>query len=328
MSKKSKLTTKSSRKSGRSKKTIFSFLKPGDIVDIVAPGSPCSEEHLQKAATWLKAQGYQPRFPSDILTPDLFLANSDEKRFEYLMAALTAKDSKAVWCLRGGYGCLRLVPRLLKEKPPAQEKLFIGLSDITTLHLLLNQKWNWRSLHASLLDRVGQNKLSEQNKNELIGVIENKQTEVVFNNLKPLNATAEKMQTQKKEITSNVIGGNLAVFCASVGTPLQPKTKGRFIFFEDIGERGYKVDRLLQQIWQAGLFEDCAGIILGDFIDGNEADGKNYIWPVIEKFSQKLKVPVFSGVQSGHAELQRPLFFNTKAKLTCGEPTRMIVFSE
>lgn len=325
MSKKPKSTQV---KSSRSKSKNFSFLKPGDIVDIVAPGSPCSEDHLQKAAVWLKAQGYQPRFPSDILAPDLFLANSDEKRFEYLMAALKAKDSKAVWCLRGGYGCIRLVPRLLKEKKPAQEKLFIGLSDITTLHLFLNQKWNWRSLHASLLDRVGQNKLSEQNKNELIGVIENKQNEVVFNSLKPLNAVAIKFQTQKKELVSQVLGGNLAVFCSSLGTPLQPKTKGRLIFFEDIGERGYKIDRLLEQISQAGLLKTCAGVIFGDFIDGNEADGKNYVWPVIEKFSHKLNVPVFSGVQTGHGDIQRPLFFNTKAKLACGDTTRMIVFSK
>lgn len=312
---------KSSRKS--SQKDFY--LKKGDIIDIVAPASACSDEHFRQAIKWIEHQGFVARYHQHILQPDLYLANSDEFRFNDLKKALYAKDSKAIWCLRGGYGSFRLWPAMLKlKKAPA--KLFMGLSDITSMHQFLNQKWNWPTIHGPLLDRVSQGKLPPDNERQVVDVITGKMTAVDFLNLQPLNKAAEKKQV----ITGKVRGGNLCTFIVSLGTKLHPKYQKKdkvILFFEDIGERGYRVDRMLQHLSQAGVFNQVAAIVFGDFTEGLESNGQSLITETLSRFAKQCKIPVFSGVESGHGLIQKPLFFNTKARLTCDKNSNMIVYS-
>jgi len=304
-------------------------LKPlsrGDLIDIVAPGSACSNEQLEKAVCWIEKNGYKARVHSEILKPQKFLAQTDAYRFRSLKKALLATDSKAVWCLRGGYGSFRLWPELLKLKKPKNAKILIGLSDITSLHQFLNQKWNWPSLHASLLDRIGQGKLSSLDEKELLDILQYVKVKNEFSNLKPLNESA----IAKKKIQGVVQGGNLATYVVSLGTRMQLKqlqSKKIILFFEDIGERGYKVDRFLNHLKQAGIFDLVEAVVFGDFTDCRESNGQDLVPETLQDFAQSLRIPVFSGVESGHGDVQRPLFFNTRATLTCGERASMLVYS-
>lgn len=301
------------------------YLNRGDIVDVIAPASACSEEHLKLGLKWIESLGFKPRYSPHILQPDLYLSNSDEFRFQDLKKALYAKDSKAIWCLRGGYGSFRLWPEILKLTKKASPKLFIGLSDVTSMHQFLNQKWQWPTLHASLLDRVGQNKLPAGNEKELVDVITGQIDAVEYMNLTPMNDLAAK----KKVIKGTVRGGNLCTYMVSVGTKLHPKYQKKdkvILFFEDIGERGYKVDRFLQHLSQAGVFTNVAAIVFGDFVDGLEASGQSLVHETLARFAKQCKIPVFSGVETGHGVIQRPLFFNTRAVLTCDKNPNMIVY--
>lgn len=310
----------------KSSKLDTFFLKRGDIVDIVAPASACSEEHFRMGVKWIESMGFKPRFNAHLLQPDLYLSNSDSFRFQDLKKALYAKDSKAIWCLRGGYGSFRLWPDLLKLSKKAPPKVFIGLSDITSMHQFLNQKWGWPTLHASLLDRVGQNKLPADVEQELVQVITGEKNAVSFSNLTAMNALASK----KKVIKGTVRGGNLCTFMVSIGTKLQPKYQKKdnvILFFEDIGERGYKVDRFLQHLSQADAFKNVAAIVFGDFVDGLESNGQSLVQETLMRFAKQTKIPVFSGVETGHGVIQRPLFFNSKAVLTCDKNPNMIVYS-
>lgn len=314
---------KSSRKSVKS--DAF-FLKKGDIVDIVAPASACSEEHFRMGVKWIESMGFKPRFSAHLLQPDLYLSNSDDFRFQDLKRALYAKDSKAIWCLRGGYGSFRLWPEMLKLTKKAPPKIFIGLSDITSMHQFLNQKWGWPTLHASLLDRVGQNKLPTDVERELIQTITGEKNAVSFTNLTPMNVQA----TKKKVLKGTVRGGNLCTFMVSIGTKLQPKYQKKenvILFFEDIGERGYKVDRFLQHLSQAGVLKNVSAIVFGDFVDGLESSGQSLVQETLMRFAKQMKIPVFSGVETGHGVIQRPLFFNSRAVLTCDKSPNMIVYS-
>ena len=87
-------------------------------------------------------------------------------------------------------------------------------------------------------------------------------------------------------------------------------------FFEELSERGYRIDRCLQQMRQAGVFKKTKAVILGDFIKCQEPNGTDLSMPTLIQFFKELKIPAFSGVETGHAPLQRPLFFNTKAKIS------------
>jgi len=291
-------------------------LKPGDIVDIVAPGFAPTVEELENGIRFLEGWGLVPRLPRNIRGKDILCSNCDEVRFQHLKEALYAKDSKAIWCVRGGYGSLRLIPHLLKLKSPKMRpKLFIGLSDITSLHAFLNQKWGWPTVHGPLLERLGRRAALPKFERELKKLVFGEITRIRFSNLKALNEAA----VRDGVVRGKVSGGNLIVLQSSLGTKASWQTDGRILFFEDVGERGYRVDRVLEQFTQAGLFRRARAIVFGQFTESHERDGRDLVPLVIKRFAKTMKIPVFSGLQSGHDIIQRPVPFETPSLLQLGK---------
>src|SRR5690606_7861531 len=135
-----------------------------------------------------------------------------------------------------------------------------------TLHYYIQKRWGWTSLHGPLLDRLGEGTLPSADIEELHNAIFGRQSNISHNNLSPLNSAARKL----KRITSSVIGGNLTVTASHLGTRWMPNARGAIVFFEDIGERGYRVDRLLKQLEFAKFFVGCRAIVFGEFIEGFE----------------------------------------------------------
>lgn len=291
------------------------YLQPGDTVDIIAPASAANEAFLKKATEILKSWGLNVHVPDNLLDPKLFLANTDQVRFQHLKNALLNSKSKAVWCLRGGYGSIRLLPELAKLKTPKQKKIFIGISDVVTIHLYLNQFWKWPSLHGALIDRLGSGLLTEDEMEEMKQLLFGIKTELVYP-IRPLNGVAKKLldsQSWQKKINSSqkkIIGGNLVTFESSVGTAFfKPTTE--FIFFEELAERAYRIDRIFHHLQYQNVFDSCAGIFLGTFTKCNEPDGKEIWFETIENWARDKKFPVFYGLPCGHHEGQKPLFLNT-----------------
>lgn len=298
-------------------------LEPGDVVDVVAPGYPASREAVEGARRFLTRWGLIPRIPADLMAPHFLHANTDEKRLEHLKRALLAKDSKAVWCLRGGYGSNRLLPALAKIKKPTDAKLFIGISDITTLHVFLNQEWGWATVHGPLLDRMGAGRIRPRHERELKRLLFGEDRRIEFTGLKALNEAAAKRRT----LRASIIGGNLTVLQSLIGTPWSFSGSGHFLFVEDIGERGYRIDRIFEHIRQAGLFKGCRGLLIGDFVGGEEPQGKNLIPAVIKRWAKDLDLPLYSGLEAGHGEIQRPVPFGPPATLTVGREIRLSIES-
>lgn len=299
------------------------FLKMGDLIEIVAPASACPPEIIEKGVRWIEANGFRASVPKDLLKPEIYLSNSDSYRFEHLKKALLSKETKAIWCVRGGYGASRIIPDLMKVKKQ-KEKLFIGISDITTLHLFFTQKWGWRTLHASLLDRLAEKKLTPENEQELIVALTGNKSEFEFSNLIPLNERAKKNTV----IKSKLIGGNLTVLSSNVGTANAIIAKNYILFLEDLGERGYRIDRMLQQIKQSPNFKYCKAIVLGEFLGGDESNRENHVMTTLKKMSEGLSIPVFAGVDCGHGLVQRPLFFNTQAVLFSGAKAQLKIYNK
>ena len=296
------------------------LLAPGDVVDVVAPGFRCTPEQLEKGIAYLARAGLVPRVPPDLFGADLLCANTDAHRYAQLRKALYARDSRAVWCVRGGYGALRIVQRLKALKPPPRPKLLIGYSDATTLHQLVNLFWGWPSLHGPLLDRLGGEGIGEAERAELAAVLFGGASETIFANLVPLNAAARR----RRRIDSRLTGGNLTVLQSSLGTALQRRPSG-ILFLEDIGERGYRIDRMLEHLRQAGVLRHIKAIVLGTFLGGAENDGSNLGPAVLERFAQSLPIPVLAGIEAGHGPRQRPVFLHTRAELRCGPDPQLTV---
>jgi muramoyltetrapeptide carboxypeptidase len=294
-------------------------LEEGSIVDIVAPASACERSELKGAIQFVKSLGLKAR-----VSPKIFhgqtriLAATDEERFGQLKAALLAKDSAAIWCIRGGYGSIRLLPELAKLKRPSRPKLFLGYSDITTLHIFLNQVWKWPTIHSPMVGRFGRGDATAKElkdvKSILFGPFENFKHE-----LTPLNKAAK----QSGVIRSSVIGGNLITLQSSLGTPWSFRPDGKILLFEDLGEKPHRLDRVFVQAEQAGWFKKAKAVVLGDFLYPVAVD-RRMIWnDVIPRFAEGLKIPVFKDLPSGHGKVNRPIPFLTQATLKTGSSSKL-----
>ncbi len=295
-------------------------LKKGDIVDVVAPGFGCAQEVLDRGLEWLKAQGFIPRISPSIFGEDLLHSQSEKLRAQDLIRALKARDSKAIWFLRGGYGTNRLIPYLKKLKRP--NKILIGISDITSLHSYSLDRWKMPVIHGPLLDRFANNLVSEDIQKEVLQVVQGQTEHVKFENLKPLNKKA----LVSKTISAELVGGNLKVIESHIGTPHELKLKNRLVMFEEIGERAYRVDRMLFHLEQAGCFKNIAGIVFGQFIHDIESGGApGKTSELLQSWAEKQKFPVLAGLPCGHDSDQRILPLGTKAILKLGQRPSLIV---
>jgi muramoyltetrapeptide carboxypeptidase len=294
----------------------WDFLKKGDIVDIIAPASSAPGEKLPQGIESLKKWGLIPRVPEGMITPSNFFAAPLKIQLDQFKSAIHAEDSKAIWCLRGGYGSMRLIPYLEKMKPPKRPKLFIGFSDITSLHLYLNQKWNWPTIHGRTISQMEPDKLTTPDRILLHNVIFGRKKSITFDHLVPLNDLAR----ERKEIEGKIIGGNLRILQTSLKTSWEIKAKGKILFIEDINERGYSVHRLLEQLHQAKIIDKgLKALVIGDFSDGLEKDGRDLVPVALEEFAHRLPYPVVKGIPSGHdKEINYPLPFYTTSVLKLG----------
>jgi muramoyltetrapeptide carboxypeptidase len=296
-------------------------LQKGDIIDVVAPASKCNREDLNAAVEMIKARGFVARVPEKIFQPDLLFSSPDEARFKYLKEALYATDSKAIWCARGGYGSNRLLPQLAKLRRPKKSKIFVGLSDITSLHVFFNQEWNWPTIHGPMMDRLGRNTMPTMYVREVFDVVTGEESELKFDGLKPLNDAARK----NKKISGPISGGNLTILATTLGTKFHWKPSGDLLFLEDIGERGYRVDRTLEHLRAAGVYRGVKAILFGDFTEGLEPDGSDRVPEVLKAFAQSMDIPVLKGIKSGHDVIQRPVPFGTIATLMTGAKPKLSV---
>ncbi len=292
------------------KRLFWKALQKGDLIDIVAPAWACKSSEIQKGIAFLKQEGFAVRLQKNILKKDFIYASHLNNRQAGLEKALLATDSKAILCLRGGSGSLHLLPRLLKLKKPKKCKLLIGLSDISLLHYFVNQKWNWPSLHAPMLARLGDRCKPVKEKREFIQVVTGKVSLLHYKKLKKINKATGKQQT----IKGILVGGNLATLQTTLGTSLSLSGKNKILFFEEIGERAYRIDRMLHHLHLAGVFSGVKAIVLGHFLYHSE---RSLISSVLSRFFADFKCPVFKGLPCGHGHpTQHTLPLNTPCTLS------------
>ncbi len=275
-------------------------------IAVVAPASGLDAESRQKAydlASRLQV-ALQPETFSDAAPP--YHANSDEIRAFLFAQALADPEVEVIWALRGGYGSNRIL-KLLENAPALKKpKLFIGYSDMTFLHLFLTQH-GWKTIHGPMFWELGSAGKDEKNFRLLASLLAGEVENLRYEGLKPLNQAAKNCDTP---VEGAVIGGNLTCIAAAVGTPWQLDAKDKILFFEDVGEKGYQIDRLLSQLKSAGQLDDAKAILFGSFTrsDANAAFA-------LERFARDCPKPVFASDDFGHGERNFPLAFNTPAAI-------------
>lgn len=290
-------------------------LTPGDEVDIVAPASGCEPEHLKSVKALLASWQLNANISDDIFGKDLLCANSDEKRLDLLKKALLNSSSKAVICLRGGYGSARLIPGLNQINEMVPPKLFVGMSDITALNLFFQQRWGWPIVHAGLAPTI----FTPESILAIKSILFGEMPQIEFVGV-PLNIYAQK----ERVIHSTLTGGNLCLLQMSIGTSWQLQASDKILFIEEVNERGYRIDRMFEQMRQANIFNKVQAIVFGDFTKGLEPDGSSLVQPVIERFAQSCDFPVIQIKGVGHDRTNFPIIFNTQTQLNLGPEIKLI----
>ena len=272
---------------------------------LIAPSYPFPKEDVPLTKSYFENLSMQVTAPHDLLGKDLLCANRDEIRLFHLQKALSDPTVDIIWMLQGGYGLSRLMPDLLKMKKPEKEKLFIGFSDGTALHVFLNQMWGWPSLHGVSAHQMSKTRVGTQTIESTLQTVREGLNSYSPPTLHPFNEKAKSITT----LSGTVMGGNLALLECSLGTDWQIDPSGKILFLEEVFERGYRVDRMLTHLQQARIFDGVKAILLGDFVKGNETDGTSLIPAVLKRFAEQCSVPVFQLPGFGHGEENFPLPF-------------------
>jgi muramoyltetrapeptide carboxypeptidase len=281
-----------------------SALRPRDTVHIVAPAGPFDRPSFEVGLDVLS------RRYSTVLSPHLFdswryLAGPDAHRTEDLARALTDPQARAIFCARGGYGSMRLLPDLpLRD---AASSALVGFSDVTAVHLAL-QALGRVSIHGPVVTHLGKQPPDVQE--YLFRLLESPEAPP------PLQGTATYVPGTAE---GPLLGGNLSVLTRLLGTPYLPPLDGAVLLLEDIGERPYRIDRMWTHLRLAGVFSRVRGIVLGDFTGCEEKDAPYGSADVLRSLAEEAGLPCAAGFPIGHATPNFPVALGTRVRLEASE---------
>jgi muramoyltetrapeptide carboxypeptidase len=262
-------------------------LSPGDTIGVISPAGPVDESDLQPGIALLESSGFRVRLAPHVYEKRGYLAGEDEARLSDLHDMFRDKDIKAVFCTRGGYGCMRLLDdidyELIKENP----KIFVGYSDITALLMAIRKKTGLITFHGPMVRGLATK--NQSNWESLLQTISSSQ---------PLKLSFQEGTTLVAGTAKGkLIGGNLSMICHLVGTPYLPSLDGCILFVEERGEALYRLDRMLTHLRLSGQLTGLSGFIAGVF---EECSDMSAIEDLLADILSGLNVPLATGLPVGH----------------------------
>jgi muramoyltetrapeptide carboxypeptidase len=294
-------------------------LKPGDTVGLIAPASYTFDLwRLDDAAARVEALGLKPRFGKYVRGRRGFLSGTDEERLEDLHAMFADRSVAAVFALQGGYGTPRLLDRIDYELLRKNPKILLGYSDITGLHLAIGKKAGLVTFHGpNMIGSLPPRTLDLLKRAlfvaEPIGEVTNPEEP------DPLNVEFPLRTVSPGVARGRIVGGNLTLVSATMGTPFEIETKDRILLFEDTGEAPYRIDRMLVQLKLAGKLEQAAGIVFGTCSDCAPSRSSFELTlslsEVLDELLGSLRKPVLAGLLFGHTKEKAIIPMGVEAEL-------------
>ncbi len=293
----------------------YAALPPGSLIGVVAPAGPVETERLQQVLPMYEAAGYRARLFPGCSANTGYLAGDDAARLADLHAALADDEVAAIHCIRGGYGCMRLLDRIDPALLRAHPKLLIGYSDVTALHALWARE-GLPSLHAPMaasdLVKPGHDEERKADREAFFALL--RRGLRAGDRLLPEPGLLAAPGLHAGGVAEGrLVGGNLSLVAALLATPWAWEAAGAILFLEDVNEERYRVDRLLTQLRLAGVFDAAAGFLLGSFTEIAEP------WPLLREMllpiCEKHGKPLLAGWPSGHGTPNRPLPLGLRVRL-------------
>ena len=249
----------------------------------------------------VESMGYQVKISDHLFRRHGYLAGSDTERAELLMKLFADESVKAIFCARGGFGSMKLLPLLDFEAIRAKPKILVGFSDITALLIAIFNNCRMVTFHGPLVTTL--KKDNGKSCSALIGAISS--------STPLLLKSSEPVVLSPGQASGTLVGGNLTSLCHLVGTPYEPHLDGRLLFLEDQQEAPYRIDRMLCQLHLSRHLDGVAGVILGSF----EACGSLEDVYAIVKEIFHTRIPILGGFELGHGTHNLTVPIGLEAKM-------------
>ena len=304
------------------KPTFPKGLVPGSKMAVIAPASHAAIWELRNMMNAMKQLGIVLEIGNTIKNYKVdyrYFSAPDEVRLKEFMHYIERPDIDAIMTVRGGYGVMRILDKLDFGQICRNPKIIIGFSDITALLNAIYKKCNIVTFHGP----VGVSSFNTFSTNSF--------KEILFSNgnFKPILYKDSNIRTLiPGKATGRLVGGNLTMLASTLGSPYEIDTEGSILFFEEVSEDPYKLDRMLTQLEISNKLQKCSGIMFGSY---PTLDKKYYFYPnlsytareVIESRLKKLNIPTIIGIPVGHLASQWTMPIGVKVELdaTKGELT-------
>ncbi len=267
-------------------------LRKNSTIGLICPaGGLKSSKDISKSVKYLEDLAYKVKVGRSLLANNgyKYLSDTDEKRLFDLYNFWEDKSVDAVFCLRGGYGCLRLLNLIDFNRIKKNKKILLGFSDITVLLLSFYKKCNLVTFHGPMLG----NKTEKTSANNLWKLLVNQQFQFSYK--------SKGFQIVPGKTKGKLLGGNLTNVCSMIGSGFLPDFRGSILLLEDCHEEPYKIDRLLTQISNAGIFNQVNGIVFSSFYKCGFKKNNEIIALLKDKVA-KYKKPTLYNFPVGHNE--------------------------
>ena len=304
-------------------------LRQGDTVGLITPATYVSDpERVEAAERTVRYFGCVPKLGRNVRKRTGYVGGTIDERIADLHDMFGDPDVKAIFCIRGGYGSGQLLDRIDYDLIRRNPKILLGYSDITSLHLAIHKKTSLVTFHGPVAlsrftDYTQENFRKALFNTNPLGLLTNpKET----NTLRPQHLLRA---VKPGKASGRLVGGNLSLIAATMGTPYEIDTRGKIFFIEDVGEEPYSMDRMLTNLRLSGKLDQAAGIIFGECADCTPRDFKPgfestfSLGEVVDNILGGLKVPVLSGLTIGHTtdQLTLPLGLMASLDASRGEVT-------
>jgi muramoyltetrapeptide carboxypeptidase len=296
-------------------------LRSGDKVAIVAPASPFRRDELDRGVAEIAALGFEPVYDDSLFDAAGYVAGSPAVRAAALQRAWEDPSIRGIIAVRGGYGSAQLLPLLDGHAIRKARTVFVGYSDITAL-LWLHVQQGIVAFHGPMLEGRLARGVDGYDRRSFLDAVTKPA---------PLGELApEGLETLwPGEASGLLVGGTIAQLVSLMGTPWAfTPPRGSVLFLEDVGERPYRLDRMLTQLDQSGVLASASALVFGVFPKCDEPGGAFRARDVIRAATAPLGVPVLFGFPSGHTPGRTwTLPFGVRARVV-GAPRPMLVIEE
>ena len=280
-----------------------SFLKANDKVVILSPSGKIESQWVEGLKAMLESYGLVVSVAEHAFCAKGRFAGTDDDRVQDLQKAINDAQVKAIFCSRGGYGLARIIDKIDFSALKSAAKWIVGFSDVTALHNVLSRV-GVASIHGIMAKHIT---LRAEGLDNLMAMLfgENVGYEVASHEMNKVG-----------EASGQLIGGNLSVLYGLRGTLFDLDYKGKILFIEDLGERLYHIDRMMQNLRLGGVFEQISGLVVGQFTDIDEDDSfSGGVYGVIRDAVKDYNIPVCFNFPAGHVDNNQPLKMGANYKL-------------